>query len=199
MMLRENPASQKLHPHLLLVTSNENKFAEVAYALSPEIILHLDSLDFVEDESHPIEQIAKEKAKQGFLHFKQPLLVEDTGIFFEGLNGYPGVRAKRVFEEIGLEGLLEKLVGKNREAYFETVICYSDGRVTEVFSGKLHGTIADSIAPAHERKKFPYERIFIPDGFSKVMSHLSISEKSGLSHRAKAARAFKKWFLGHTK
>jgi XTP/dITP diphosphohydrolase len=77
----------------------------------------------------------------------------------------------------------------------KTVVVYTDGKTTKAFSGKTYGVIAMEKGAPNERFNFGYERLFIPDGFSTHMSAFSLEEKNAISHRAKAAKAFKEWFL----
>ncbi len=180
---------------LLFVTQNENKFEEVAHVLAPQIEVARKDFAFIEDTDLPIEEIAKEKARQAFHQFKTPLIVEDTGVFFEAYQNFPGPIAKRVYTAIGPEGLLKLVEGKNRHAFFETVIVFTDNTTTQVFTGKTSGTLMDFIASPNERFKFGYERIIVPDGFEKPLSQFSLKEKNAISHRGKAAGLFKAWFL----
>jgi XTP/dITP diphosphohydrolase len=40
----------------------------------------------------------------------------------------------------------------------------------------------------------PYDEVFIPQGKSVTFAEMTVAEKAKLSHRAKALRAFGKWF-----
>ncbi|MBS3062230.1 MAG: non-canonical purine NTP pyrophosphatase [Candidatus Diapherotrites archaeon] len=180
---------------ILFVSGNEYKFHEVASVLAPEIVVSLADCDFFEDSEQSIEVIAKEKARQAFEKFKCPLIVEDTGVFFEAFPNFPGAMAKRIYNAIGQEGLLKLVEGKSRRAFFETVLVFTDGKKTKVFSGKSFGSLLDKPAGPHERFKLGYERLIVPDGFSKPLSSFSMEEKNSISHRAKAVNGFKKWFL----
>ena len=176
---------------VLVVTSNHDKFQEIAAALRDfRITARMGKADF-EEHGADLEMIAKDKAKQAYAHFRKPLLVDDTGIYFHACRNFPGHRAKRVYEEMGLEGVFGELKGKNRNAHFKTVLCFTDGKRTKSFSGTLHGTITEKIYPL-ARQQFPYERVFLIDG--KPLALLPIKEKIRISHRAQAARKFAAWW-----
>ncbi|MDO8624497.1 MAG: non-canonical purine NTP pyrophosphatase, partial [Candidatus Diapherotrites archaeon] len=168
---------------------------EVAEVLAPQIVLSRESFEFLEDSDLSIEEVAQEKAKQAFAHFNRPLIVEDTGVFFEAYHNFPGSLAKRIYNAIGVDGLLKLLEGKSRRAYFEVVLVYTDGNITKSFVGKSFGTIAQEQGPKSPRLQMGYEMLFVPDGHLKYLSEFSIPEKAGVSHRVKAANAFKEWFL----
>ena len=183
---------------ILVVTSNEDKFKEISLVLNKQKIKtkRID-LDFPEYGEN-IQEVAKNKAKEAFKRVKKPLLVEDTAIFFNAYKDFPGIYAKRIYKSLGLIGLIKLLENKSRKAYFQTVICYFDGKRTKTFSGKLHGTIVKEIhTDKFRREKFPYDRIFIENKYKKPVSLLHMEEKIKISHRAIAAKKFARWFSGN--
>ncbi|MDO8633667.1 MAG: non-canonical purine NTP pyrophosphatase [archaeon] len=185
---------------VFFVSQNRHKFDEINRILSGHgINLGWKKLALLEPDFLSIEEIAKYKAKQAFEKVKKPVAVEDTGVFFEAFNSFPGVMAKRVFNGIGFDGLATLIRSvKNKRAYFETVICYSGGtRSFKCFSGKLHGTLVDS-PRAMEADRLPYEKLFAPDRYSKVLAELSIEEKNKISHRGKAAQKLGRWLSKKT-
>jgi len=179
---------------VLIVTSNEDKFKEISMVLNEfSIKAKRINLDFPEHGEN-IEGVAENKAKEAFRKVKKPLIVEDTGIFFSAYKDFPGGYAKRIYKSLGLTGLIKLLENKSRKAYFQTVICYYDGKRTKTFSGKLHGTIVKKIhTDKFLRQKFPYDRIFIENKYKKPVSLLTLEEKIKISHRAKAAEKFARW------
>ena len=179
---------------VLVVTSNEDKFKEISLVLNKsDIKTKRINLDFPEYGEN-IEEVAKNKAKEAFKRVRKPLIVEDTAILFTAYKDFPGNYAKRIYKSLGLTGLIKLLENKSRKAYFQTVICYYDGKRTKTFSGKLHGTIVKKIhTDKFLRQKFPYDRIFIENKYKKPVSLLTLEEKIKISHRAKAAEKFARW------
>jgi len=117
---------------LYFVSTNKHKFNEINTILAKHNIkLRWEKLELKEHESLTLEEIAIEKAKQAFAKLKKPLIVEDTGIFFEGFTNFPGAKAKRIYERLGFKGLLDLASKKSKEAYFKTAICFTDGNHTE--------------------------------------------------------------------
>ncbi|RLJ00416.1 MAG: non-canonical purine NTP pyrophosphatase [Candidatus Aenigmatarchaeota archaeon] len=183
---------------VIVVSGNRNKFEEIRLVLREYRIKCVHrNLELVE-RGRCLEEIAKNKATEAWKIIKKPLIVDDTGIFFVACRNFPGVHARRVYEEIGLAGLLDKLKGKGRDAYFKTVLVFTDGNIVRSFEGELKGVIADKAAKI-SRKHFPYEAIFIPAGYKKPLSALSLKEKIAISHRAIAVRKFAQFYKTYEK
>ena len=176
-----------------IVTTNNDKYDEISNVLNEYGIKTKQHIIELEENEENMEKIVKSKSKQAFSILKKPLIVDDTGIFFEAYENFPGHRSKRIYQEIGLNGILEKLKGKKRNAFFKSIICYIDKNNFKMFEGKLKGHIVNSIQGV-SRKKFPYDKIFIPNNFSKVLSKISWEQRLKLSHRSKAVKMFAEWF-----
>lgn len=185
---------------LTLVSGNKHKFSEIRKKLRESRIgLRWLKASLNEAEGNSLKETAREKAKQAFELVEGPVITEDTGVFFEAFRDFPGSRAKRVYEKISFEGLLEKLEGKSRKARFETIICFTaDGKNFKYFRGILRGVIDKRV---HDREKdvLPYEKIFIPEGMNKTLSSISRKEKNKFSHRAIATEKLAKWLNKNVK
>ncbi|MEM3253046.1 MAG: XTP/dITP diphosphatase [Candidatus Micrarchaeaceae archaeon] len=176
------------------VTSNRNKFEEIKLLGEKRGIKvnWLNQAKF-EIQSYIIDSIAELGAIAAFSALLVPLIVEDTGLFIDSLNGFPGPYAAQVYKSVGLNGVLKLLEGaRDRSARFETVICYASESDLKLFKGVTKGTIANSISNG---RNFGYDPIFIPEGKEKTLAELGIDEKNKLSHRAKAFNAFADYFL----
>jgi len=173
---------------LTFVSTNKGKFKELKYAMKKHgIELELEEIEIDEMETGTLEEIAEDKAMKAYAIIKKPLIAEDTGIFFDAYDNYPGVNAKKIWLEIGFEGLLGKLEGKTRTGSFQTVICYVNvNRETHLFRGIMKGTFLDEVKYAKE-DQLPFKRIFMPEGWSKPFSDFSEEEVMKVSQRAKAA------------
>ncbi|MBN1941494.1 MAG: non-canonical purine NTP pyrophosphatase [Candidatus Diapherotrites archaeon] len=181
---------------IVFVTNNDYKFREIQAILEPlGISIWQKKIDLYEPESGSIEEIAFEKAKQAYEKLKTPLIAEDTGLFFEAYNNFPGTKPKRIFEQFGYEGLFKKLKGKQRNAFFQTAICFMGyNNEFRIFEAKLHGKITGNvILPNADR--MPYEKIFIPQGHNLALSQLSMNEKNEFSHRANAAKQLARYLV----
>ena len=173
------------------MTGNTHKVAEVA-AFFRDIaeITHV-SLDLPEHRSEDVREIARGKAQYAYEHLKTPLIVDDTGLFINALNGFPGPYAAYVLNSIGNTGILKLMAGReDRNARFVTAIAFADGNGVRVFAGILEGRIAS--AP-RGTCGFGYDPIF--ETGEKTLAEIPLEEKSGISHRARALTAFHDWFV----
>lgn len=175
-------------------TKNKHKVAEAQLALSGSNI-ELVPLALEKDEPADwgMEKVAAHNAKKFAEQVKAPVIVEDTGIFFEALDNFPGSQPKRWYEQLGYPGLLAKLEGKaDRRAHFRAVIGYGQpGQETKIFSGELHGQVAQE-PKGLDQDVMPYERIFICED-SRYLYEYARTEKDKISHRAKAFRELKEF------
>lgn len=182
---------------LYFVSTNKHKFYEIRRVLARHgIKLLWLNLELVEPQSESLEDIAIAKAEHAYKKVMAPLIVEDTGVFFEGFTNFPGTQAKRVYERIGFEGLLKLAAKKSGRAYFKTAICYKDEKRCKIFSGTLRGRIARRVYCAN-KDVMPYEKIFIPYGKKRPLCMISRKEKSSFSHRAIASEKLARWLKSH--
>ena len=175
---------------LIIATGNKHKVQEIKKLLGKKIRLKQINIELHEPKSNSVEKIAESKAKQAFKKIKKPLIAEDTGIYFTALKNFPGTEPKRQYLKLGLAGLLKKLEGKKRNAFYKTVICFFDGKKTKFFEGKLYGKITEKVF-LENKKVMAYEKIFVPKGKKKVLAFFSRKSKNKFSHRAKAAEKLK--------
>jgi len=145
---------------------------------------------YPEIRSENVEDVALEGAKFVYSKVKKPVIVEDTGLYIETLNGFPGSYSKFVYQKIGNNGILKLLENKkNRNATFISAIGYCNGKFTKIFSGKINGKISTKILG---KEGFGYDPIFIPDGYKKTFAQ-DYELKKKISHRKKAFEKFCEW------
>ena len=185
---------------LFIATGNKHKVHEMSLMLNVfGIELEQKDIPIIEPDFDSIEEIALEKAKQAFEKLKQPVIAEDTGVYFEAYNNFPGQLAKRIYLGLDFEGLIALIkLKENKKAHFKTAIAYFDGEESKVFSGKMEGSLLEEII-SPEKDRLPYEKIFVPNGFDKALVDLSVEEKNKISHRAKATKKFGEWFVNKQK
>ncbi|MDO5846280.1 MAG: RdgB/HAM1 family non-canonical purine NTP pyrophosphatase [Methanocorpusculum sp.] len=149
------------------------------------------AFEAVEPQSESIEEVARAKAVQAYAALKRPLIIDDTGLFIEELNGFPGPYAAYVQDTLGNAAVLRLMQGvENRRAYFSTVIAYADESGIRTFEGRVGGEITD--APRGDAG-FGYDPIFSVG--EKTLSEMSMREKNMISHRARALAKFRAWYL----
>ncbi len=177
---------------ITVVTLNKGKATEIAAFFTG--ITKIDSvpLDLVEPQAETLEEIAQVKAKQAYAELKRPLIVDDTGLFIEELNGFPGPYAAYVQGTVGNAGILALMKGKeNRTAYFRTVIAYADENGIQCFSGSVAGVIADAPRGC---SGFGYDSVF--EVGNRTLAEMEMAEKNAVSHRARALAVFRAWYTG---
>ena len=174
---------------LLFITTNKHKFQEVADVLKEyNIEIEQKTIDYPEDKDDEMDQVAKKAAKNLAEELGQPVIVEDTGLYFNAYNNFPGAMPKYVINGIGFDGIFRLLKDKDRTAYFKTVIGYCQpGQEPKTFEAELHGTITEEVVDP-DADTMPYNHIFIADGQTKATSQLSLKEFNQISHRAKCTR-----------
>lgn len=180
---------------IFLATGNKHKVAEIGTILSEygfEVVPK--ALEIIEPDYNSLKEVARFKAEQAFLQLKKPVIAEDTGVFFEGYNNFPGPIAKRVYQGIGFDGLLALIkAAKTKRAFFRTVICFARSKKEmHLFSGTLKGKLVETVVEA-DKDRLPYEKIFVPAGCTKTLVELDLAQKNRISHRALATRKLGEW------
>lgn len=178
---------------LSFATSDDHKFREVSFVLRG-LGLSIERFESkgTEVQSDDLERIARIAAAETVRIARRPVIVEDTGLFIESLNGFPGPYANYVYRTFG-PGRVVAMVGEvgSRSALFRSVIAYCDpGRRSKVFHGTLPGRISDR---PQGSKGFGFDTIFIPRGERDTLAEMTLARKCELSHRAIAVRKFAGW------
>jgi XTP/dITP diphosphohydrolase len=123
--------------------------------------------------------------------------VEDAGLFIEALKGFPGPYAAYAYQTIGNNGLLKLLENvENRKAVFRSAIAYCDSEAEApvVFEGEAEGEITVDERIGSGKSGFGFDPIFRPSGSEKAFAEMTLEEKNGFSHRAKAVLKFAEWY-----
>ena len=188
---------------IVFATSNVNKIKEIDQLFGNQFsFLGLQDIQCTEEIPETQDTIkgnAIQKAEYVHKHYNYDCFAEDTGLVVPALNGAPGVYTARYGgPEKNPEKNMEKLMmelsdGKDRSAYFLTVIALILKGELHIFEGRAHGRIA--IKKTGE-KGFGYDPIFIPDGFDITFAQMSMREKNEISHRSKATKLLKVFLEG---
>lgn len=178
---------------LYFATSNKNKFSEALELFRKNGSVQIKQLKFKHNEirSDSLEEIALEAVEKAYRKIKKPVFVEDSGLFIESLNNFPGTYSAWVYKKIGNRGILSILKSRNRTAVFRCCIAYANGNKRKVFFGECSGKIA---LRERGKKGFGYDPIFIPAGKKKTFAQ-SKELKKALSHRYKAIIALKSYIF----
>jgi len=174
---------------LFFASSNIHKFNEAKKILDGfKINLGFFKCELDELQSNSLLEIAKDKSIKAFKKCKNPVIVEDDGLFVDSLNGFPGPYSSYVFKTIGNEGILN-LLKQNRKAKFISIISFYDKKNFVSFESRLSGKISNKIIG----DGWGYDPIFIPSKSKKTFAQLK--SKNEISHRFKALKKFSRWYL----
>lgn len=109
------------------MTGNKHKkeIAEAVFSLYG-LTVEARDIDLEEIQETDIEKIAIWSAKQGAKRLNMPVIKTDVGFAIDALNGFPGAYGKYVFPQLGVEGVLRLMAGKeNRRATSTEVLAFA--------------------------------------------------------------------------
>jgi XTP/dITP diphosphohydrolase len=172
---------------IYFVTSNKGKYVE-AQAIFGDLVQK--DIGYNELQVDTLEEVVDFGMKEVMARLKGPVIIEDAGLFVDGLKGFPGVYSAYVQKTIGNSGILRLMEGMDdRRAAFKSVVGYAEpGAEPVVFKGKLKGDIGFE---PRGTGGFGYDPIFYVNG--KSLAEMSLEEKNRISHRAGAMKALKQW------
>jgi XTP/dITP diphosphohydrolase len=185
---------------LVLASRNAHKLRELREALPGlEIVPLPDDVALPPETGHTFLENARGKAHAAARATGMAALGEDSGIEAAALDGRPGVRSARYAGENATDAdNLAKLLrevpddGDRRVAYVCSLVYAVPDGSERAFEGRCSGVLA------HEPRGsggFGYDPAFIPGDYDdgRTMAELEPGEKHAISHRGRAARAFRDW------
>ena len=167
------------------ITSNQLKFYEVS-AIIPEVVQ--TDLDLPEIQELDPKKIIIAKLEAARARGVYPVMVEDTALSIDSLNGLPGTLVKWFLKAVGVQGVYEMARAfPDKTAHATTVIgiASSSGDVG-FFEGKVSGKI---VSP--RGTPLGWNEIFVPDGSDKTYGEMQDAERLQWSMRVIAAKALK--------
>ncbi len=207
---------------ILFVSSNRHKYEEARSVLGGlGIAVDFAESELLEIQSDSLADVALAKARDASAAFGRPVLVEDDGLFVDGLNGFPGPYSSYVLRTIGLAGMLRLLAGSgDRRARFVAAVAYDDGggdgdgggsnsrsngnnnssrRSSSSSNGPgrvFEASVCGVIPGASRGDGWGYDPLFVPTGHALTFAEMGARRKAGISHRALALGAFAGWYRG---
>jgi inosine triphosphate pyrophosphatase len=183
-------------PTITFVTGNHKKLEEVVRILDsgPDAPFRLTnkSVDLPELQGEPVA-IAREKCLAAAEAVGGGVIIEDTSLCFNSLNGLPGPYIKWFLDKCGHDGLNNLLAAyEDKSAYAQTVVafCKGPGHEPVVFDGRTTGTIVPPRGPL----EFGWDPVFEPEGTGRTYAEMSKSEKDAISHRGRAFNQLRDYF-----
>ncbi|MGD0330500.1 MAG: XTP/dITP diphosphatase [Nitrososphaeria archaeon] len=176
---------------IFFATKNKNKIYEARQILSKfGIKVEPVYTEKVELQAEKLEEIVAYALKQ-IKKQNRIVVIEDSGLFIDKLNGFPGPYSSFVFKKIGCDGILSLIANEQvRKAEFISVVGYKYKGRKMLFKEKTVGAISNIKVG---KSGFGFDPIFIPEGNVKTFAQMSLFEKNQLSHRGKAFRALGEW------
>lgn len=163
---------------IIFLTGNKGKMDE-ALQIIPDI--EQKDIDLPEIQSIDAKVVIKNKLEEARKQLLGSLVVEDTSLYLEAINGLPGPLIKWFMKTIGNEGLVKiaKTFGDDK-ATAKVVIGYiSENDEVNFFEGAINGKIVE---PRGENG-FGWDPIFEPDGEEKTFAEMDLAEKNNISMR----------------
>lgn len=159
------------------VTGNWSKIMSAKNILEP-LGIEVDNvkMETIEIQADTVEEVAMHSAKEASDKLKCAVLKNDTGLYVEALDGFPGPYTHYVDERLGEDGLLKLLEGvNNRNACFIEAFAYCEyGKDPIVFKSITKGKIAKEKSGTYG---WSWDFIFIPDGYEKTMGNYPDEER----------------------
>jgi len=174
---------------IIFITGNEHKLREAKQIIGVDIVSK--SLELREIQSVELEDVIKEKLKHGYELLKNPVIVEDTGLFLNAFNGFPGALIKMLLSKVKREGIVKMLERfDDKTAVARCAVGFTrDGKKLQVFIGEIKGKI---VSPRGE-SGFGWDPIFQPDGYDETFAEMGAEKKNSISHRFQAFSKFKNY------
>jgi len=173
------------------ITGNQNKLKEVQAIISG---VEGIEMDLPEIQSLDPQEIITEKLKEAVKEKEGSYFVEDTALYLDCLNGFPGPLIKWFLDRLGNKGIYDLVSNyENHNVVVKAVVGYSNGQDIHFFVGEVKGSI---VAPRGE-SDFGFDPIFLPDGHDKTFAEMSSEEKNKISHRQQALMKFKEFLDKH--
>jgi len=215
---KNKPSKEKGQP-ITFVTGNAKKLQEMATLLSVDELPSCDegvcsvfdeeehrsstvlvaaNIDLPELQGEP-EEVAREKAIVAYSIIGGPVLVEDSSLCFNALNGLPGVYIKWFMEKLGTDGLFRLLRSyEDKSAYAMCIFAYFDPAIghvePELFVGRTDGKIVAPRGPAKGKNDF--DVIFEPsEGQGQTYAEMGLERKNEISQRSRALQKLKQEWL----
>jgi XTP/dITP diphosphohydrolase len=186
---------------LVLATRNDHKLREFREALPGiEIVPLPGDVELPPETGETFAENALEKAQAAHAATGLPSLADDSGIEAAALDGRPGVRSARyagenASDEQNLQKLLDEVAaadGDRSVAYVCALVHVTDAGEEWLFEHRCTGRLATE---PRGSGGFGYDPAFVPDDYDdgRTMAELTPEEKHAISHRGRAARAFRDW------
>jgi XTP/dITP diphosphohydrolase len=192
---------------LLIATTNPGKLREIRRILqgTPVVIRTLDDFPDVIVPEETGSSFA-ENARQKALHYAgatgMVTMAEDSGFEVDALNGDPGIYSARYLREdatyderfADISRRMRECAAADRSARFVCALAVAhNGAIVFETTAAVEGLLADRAAGPNG---FGYDPIFFYPPYGKTFGEVSDEDKTAVSHRGQAIRAFRTYLAG---
>lgn len=183
---------------LSIVTWNTWKFKQISEALPDFLETQQVALDIPEIQTNLLTEISADKCLQAFKEIWWPVLVDDSWIYFDAFNQFPGALSKFLYEWVGIAWMQRMYEWvENKKAVFECVLSYMDETLNAPlqFIGQVPWIVTfDYIDQWKEDPKLAYDIIFQLDGMDEP-ALFNMAEWKKNNHRTRAVKKFNEWLM----
>jgi XTP/dITP diphosphohydrolase len=178
---------------LYFATANNGKVADAQAILSDADVtvkqLDVETVEPCLDDLEPIAIAKVEQAVEKSQLLGSSVMADDSGLFVESLNGFPGANTAFFDRKVGKQQLLN-LVDPGATAAFQAAIALYNPETgdTVTFTGRVDGNIVEP----RGNGGFGYDPLFLPDGHEKTFAE-DTDYKHQVSHRNEALQRLKQW------
>ena len=171
---------------MIVVTGNSYKFAQIQ-----EFFPNAEQkkLDLIEIQSLDAQEIIRHKVDQARQVVSGELLVEDTSLICEGLNGLPGPFVKFFLQSVECQGIWQMAKNSgNIQAQAITTLgyCSSAGKII-LAQGTIKGHIVEPRGIGHG-----WNALFQPEGAEMTYAEMPEGEHYQWNMRVKALQVLQK-------
>lgn len=163
--------------NISFISGNKGKVAEVQ-SIIPEIEqLDLDLIEIQEVDAH---KVIEHKLHEAHKQYPGAIMVEDTSLYIDSMNGLPGPLIKWFLKTIDIGGVAKLVENTDTTARAKTIVglMLADEAV-KFFEGEVVGNI---VSPRGDQG-FGWDPIFQPKGADKTFAEMSLEEKNSFSMR----------------
>lgn len=173
-----------MKPKLIIVTGNPLKFGELFSELSEIFDCEQGEAGSFEIQGTP-EEILRHKLQQAFLKFRQPVLVDDTSLHFDELNGFPGPYIRDFLKSFSSYEMGKRFKGGRVSVVSRIGIMKNPDDII-IAEGRVEGKVID---PENKNPGIREFELFVQlDGMDRPMIDFPPEEKNTFSHRGKAMK-----------
>lgn len=173
--------------NITFVTGNPHKLREVQQILGASAATFTNSSLDLEEIQGTAAEVSTAKALKAAELIDGPVLVEDTALEFDALNGLPGPYIKWFFESLGNDGLYNLLAGHSNKKGRKVCtfgFCEGPGAKVELFQAVTQGTIVKArYSKDPSRVPFGWTPIFEPEGWDMTFAEMPEEVKNSFSAR----------------